>query len=565
MNNRFEIIPSSLAFKSAPIVDQQISIDLNQTQKELTQYVRNNSLSLAQLYQDERQESSRFRPTFKVQYLYDNTLTGTTGYNPFKNNLYYVDPIQSKLSGVWKGFPQNYEFDFFRTRIDDGHFDYQASSAYTYNWTYYLTYAAENDYSKPMEATYEGTTINWISGDGIPFIIFRQTQGGANVISFQCLMPHNLTIDNFVELSFAYDQQRVFEIFSFGDSNYDSSNYIFNILDIGYTGNTFSDDTTGTFKRVLDSNNLAETRSKYFVRKNRIVYNEKDIIVTKTGFELNAFSNEKKLEYSSITPNDITRISQKTSSLTYNFTLAKDLVLSGLTDNHNRPVGEVFLSIVNKGFSGYFNKSNNGFGLKQGWVFNITNDNDSWWSESNQNSYTDIPVDSYTLTNGTTETFYYNRVLEPDTLIDGDFCEWNDYSQYELVVSRYVQKIQYNQEVFTTETTPTPNPDGYYYLPHNPMTLRVFSDYIETSQVTGVEGIPSYAYYSEQNQQFRWREPYLYGEFDELDRGTNFPYLNRAHYPFSFQIFRLIPEGSNYQEVLGGFDIAVQPIVDDCE
>jgi hypothetical protein len=565
MNNRFEIIPSSLAFKSAPIVDQQISIDLNQTQKELTQYVRNNSLSLAQLYQDERQESSRFRPTFKVQYLYDNTLTGTTGYNPFKNNLYYVDPVQSKLSGVWKGFPQNYEFDFFRTRIDDGHFDYQASSAYTYNWTYYLTYAAENDYSKPMEATYEGTTINWISGDGIPFIIFRQTQGGANVISFQCLMPHNLTIDNFVELSFAYDQQRVFEIFSFGDSNYDSSNFIFNILDIGYTGNTFSDDTTGTFKRVLDSNNLIETRSKYFVRKNRIVYNEKDIIVTKTGFELNAFSNEKKLEYSSITPNDITRISQKTSSLTYNFTLAKDLVLSGLTDNHNRPVGEVFLSIVNKGFSGYFNKSNNGFGLKQGWVFNITNNNDSWWSESNQNSYTDIPVDSYTLTNGTTETFYYNRVLEPGTLIDGDFCEWNDYSQYELVVSRYVQKIQYNQEVFTTEATPTPNPDGYYYLPHNPMTLRVFSDYIETSQVTGVEGIPSYAYYSEQNQQFRWREPYLYGEFDELDRGTNFPYLNRAHYPFSFQIFRLIPEGSNYQEVLGGFDIAVQPIVDDCE
>jgi len=565
MNNRFEIIPSSLAFKSAPIVDQQISIDLNQTQKELTQYVRNNSLSLAQLYQDERQESSRFRPTFKVQYLYDNTLTGTTGYNPFKNNLYYVDPVQSKLSGVWKGFPQNYEFDFFRTRIDDGHFDYQASSAYTYNWTYYLTYAAENDYSKPMEATYEGTTINWISGDGIPFIIFRQTQGGANVISFQCLMPHNLTIDNFVELSFGYDQQRVFEIFSFGDSNYDSSNYIFNILDIGYTGNTFSDDTTGTFKRVLDSNNLIETRSKYFVRKTRIVYNEKDIIVTKTGFELNAFSNEKKLEYSSITPNDITRISQKTSSLTYNFTLAKDLVLSGLTDNHNRPVGEVFLSIVNKGFSGYFNKSNNGFGLKQGWVFNITNDNDSWWSESNQNSYTDIPVDSYTLTNGTTETFYYNRVLEPGTLIDGDFCEWNDYSQYELVVSRYVQKIQYNQEVFTTEATPTPNPDGYYYLPHNPMTLRVFSDYIETSQVTGVEGIPSYAYYSEQNQQFRWREPYLYGEFDELDRGTNFPYLNRAHYPFSFQIFRLIPEGSNYQEVLGGFDIAVQPIVDDCE
>ena len=295
------------------------------------------------------------------------------------------------------------------------------------------------------------------------------------------------------------------------------------------------------------------------------MFNEQDIIVTKTGFEINAFPNEKKLEFSSITPNDITRISQKTSSLTYNVTLAKDLVLSGITDNHNRPVGEIFLSIINKGFSGYFNKSSNGFGLKQGWVFNINNVITPWWSEFNQNSYTNIPVDSYTRTNGTTETFYYNRVLSPGELLDGDFCEWNDFNQYELVVSRYVQKIQYNQEVFTTEITPTGNPQGYYYLPHNTMGLRVFSDYIETAPSNQVENIPTWAYFSEQNQQFRWREPYLYGEFDELDRGTNFPYLNRAHYSFSYQIFRLIPEGSNYQEVLGGFNIPIQPIIDDCE
>jgi hypothetical protein len=563
--NKFEIVPSSLSFKSAPIVDQQVNIELNQTQKELTQYVRNNSLSLEQLYQDERQASSRFRPAFKIQYLYDNTLTGTTGYNPFKNNLYYVEPTQSKLSGIWKGFPQYYEFDFFRPRIDDGHINYRASSAYTYNWTYYLSYAAENDFTKPMQATYQGETINWVSGDGIPFIVFKSTQGGANIISFQCLMPHNLTIDNFVELSLTYEGENVFGIFSFGDSNYESSNYIFNILDIGYTGTTFSDGITGTFKRVLDPNNLVGTRSEYYVRKNRIVFNEQDIIVTKTGFEINAFPNEKKLEFSSITPNDITRISQKTSSLTYNVTLAKDLVLSGITDNHNRPVGEIFLSIINKGFSGYFNKSSNGFGLKQGWVFNINNVITPWWSEFNQNSYTNIPVDSYTRTNGTTETFYYNRVLNPGELLDGDFCEWNDFNQYELVVSRYVQKIQYNQEVFTTEITPTGNPQGYYYLPHNTMVLRVFSDYIETAPSNQVENIPTWAYFSEQAQQFRWREPYLYGEFDELDRGTNFPYLNRAHYSFSYQIFRLIPEGSNYQEVLSGFNIPIQPIIDDCE
>jgi hypothetical protein len=563
--NNFVIIPSQLQFKSAPIVDQKVTIDLNQTQKELTQYVRNTAISLPQLYQDERQASSRFRPTFKIQYLYNNTLTGTTGYNPFKNNLYYVEPTQSKLSGVWKGFPQFYEFDLFRPDVQDGHFDYKAESAYTYNWTYYVTYPAQNDYTKPMEATYENTTVNWLSGDGIPFIVSASTQGGANIISFQCFMPHNLIEGNYVELSFDYDQQTVFEVFSFGNSNYDSSNYIFNILNVGYTGTTFVNGRTGTFKRVVDPNNLTETRSKYYVRQNRVLLNENDIIVTKSGFELNSFSNERKLEYSSITPNDITRISRKTSSLTYTATMAQDVVLSAITDNQNRPVGEIFLSIVNKGYSGYFNKPNNGFGLRQGWVFNLTNVSDSWWEDTNSDCYTNIPVDSYTLTNGTTETFYYNRVLNVGDLIDGDFCEWNDYNQAELVVSRYVQKINFNQDIFTTEATPTNNSQGYYYLPHNPMVLRVFSDYIETAPGQLVDNIPNWAFYSSQDQTFRWREPYLYGEYDELDRGVNYPFLNRAHYPFSDQIFRLIPEGSNYQNVLSGFDIAVQPLIDDCE
>jgi hypothetical protein len=245
--------------------------------------------------------------------------------------------------------------------------------------------------------------------------------------------------------------------------------------------------------------------------------------------------------------------------------MTKDLVLNTITDNHNRPLTEIFLTIVNKGYSGYFNKPSNGVGLKQGWVFNLTNDVDSWWSDLNSDSYANIPVDSYTLTNGTTETFYYNRVLNQGDLIDGDFCEWNDYVQTELVVSRYLQKIKFNQDVFTTESTPTFNSSGYYYLPHNQMTIRVMSDFLETAPATQVDNVPSWAYYSPQNQEFRWREPYLYGEYDELNRGVNFPYINRAHYPFSYQIFRLVPEGSNYQEVLSGFNIAVQPIIDDCE
>ena len=564
MNNQYTITPSRLQFKSAPIVDQVISIDLNQTQEELIQFVRNTSLNLAQLYNDERQVSFTFRPTFKVQYVYDNTLTGTTNYSPFRNNLFYVDPVNSVGSGVWKGFPQYYEFDFYREQTNDRHFPYSPESAYTYNWTYYLTYPAENNGNSSMSVNYQNQTINWVAQDGIPFILNNSFEGGATILSFQCMMGHGLQPGEYVELSFDYSGDKIFEVFSLGNGQYGSSNFVFNILNNGFTGNTFFQGRTGTFKRILNPKNLLETRSKYYVRRNKIIVNENDINVSKVGFELNPFGNEKQLELSSLTPNNITRVSQKTSSLTYDFTTKKDVILSGLTDNHNRPVSQLFLSIINKGYAGYFNKSFNGVGLKQGWGFNLQKTVSTWWDDFNQNSFTNIPVDSYTIFQQP-YTFYYNRVLNVGDLIDGDYCEWNDYNQTERVISPYVQKIKFNQDNFKTSSPSSSNAMGYYYLPHIPITLRVFSDYVETAPTIQVENIPNYSFFSQTDQEFRWREPYLYGEFDNLNRGVNYPFLNKAHYPYRDYVFRLIPEGTNYQDILGGIDLTVQPLIDDCE
>lgn len=563
--NNFTIVPARLNYKSAPILDSQVTIDLNQTQKELIQFVRNTTVSLAQLYEDERQVSETYRPTFKVDYIYDNTYTGTTDYLPFQYNLYYVDAVQSKLSGVWKGFPQYYEFDFFRPYTGDGHFTYVAQSAYTYNWTYYITHPYENDYTKDMEITYSGNVLNFQAQDGIPFVIFNTKQGGANIISFQCFMEHGLTVNDYVELSLTYNgNQNVFNVFSLGNSRSGSSSYVFNMIDVGYTGSTFSNGTLGTFKRIANPDNL-ETKSKYYVRKNRILGNESDIYITKTGFELNPFKNARQFEFSSITPNNIDRVSKKTSSLSYNVTMKKDLVLSGVTDNQKRPVSEIYLSIVNKGYSGYFNKPYNGSGLKQGWFFNITKNVNSWWDNNNSLSDTNITTSSYTKTNGSTETFYYNNVLNVGDLIDGDFCEWNDYEQFERVISPYIQKIKFNQDIFKTTESPTGNTGGYYYTTHYPMVIKVFSSYVETGVPDITENIPNYAFYSSADEVFRWREPYTIGEFDNDNRGVTYPFLNNAQYPFQSVIFRLIPEGSNYQDVITGYSLGGQPIIDDCE
>jgi hypothetical protein len=564
--NNYTIIPSSLKYKGAPSVDEKISISLDQTSQEITEYDRSATISLAQVYDDERQGCTVFRPTFKVSYIYDNTYTGTTTYLPFQYNLYYVNPETSFNSGTWKGFPQFYEFDFYRPIVSNQHFPYKSKSAYTYNWMYYLTYPHENNYKKKL-SYYSNTSadINWLAEDGIPFIIENIEINGNGLISFKCVGSHGLTTNEYVELSLTYRNSNIFQVYSLGNGLFDSDEYVFNVLNIGYTGTTFGNNVTGTFKRVINPDNLTETKSKYYVREHKVMTNLDEMIVTKVGFEKNVFREDTKFEYSSITPNKISRISQKTSSNAYNMTSAYDLDLAGYIDNQKRPLSELFLTIVNKGYSGYFNEPSSGVGLKQGWKFNLTQTLNEYWDLINNESNTTVPLSSYTQTSGATKTFYYNGDLKKGDVMDGDFCEWNDYEQIERVVSSYFHKINYNQKVFQTSNVPSTNTLGYYYQPHNSMTLRVFSDYVETGGVDFIDQVPKYSFYSNADQEFRWRDLYSYGFTDNLERGVDYPFLNTSHYPFTNVIFRLIPEGINYNESLYGANVAIKPLIDECE
>lgn len=565
--SEIKIIPSELQFQSAPSVDQKITVTLNESPKTLVEYDRSSNVSLAQVFDDERNSSTIFRPTFKFSFLYENTLTGTTSYIPFQYNLYYVDNENSVVSGIWKGFPQYYEFDVLRTDIDNTHIGYKSMSAYSYNWSFYLTYAYQNDYKKNLFAVLNNNSFTWKAEEGIPFSIKNSVQNGDPIISFQCIAPHGLSEGESVELSINYDGKNIFQVYSLGNGLLGSDLTIFNIYNVGYTGNTFVDSVTGTFRRIIDESNLLETRSQYYIRQNKTLTQSGDAIITKTGFEKNPFLDEKKLEFSSITPNNLTRISQKTSSNCYTITFKRDIDILGVIDNQKRPISQLFLTPINKGYSGYFNKPINGVGLKQGWKFNITDPVNFWWNDNNVNSNTKVPVSSYTQTSGVTKTFYYNQDLPLGTVIDGDFCEWNPFEQQERVISNYYQKIKFNQDNFQVTTTADPNGPGYYYQGHFPSQIRVFSDYVEVGDVDFVDQVPTWAYFSNSTQQFRWRDLYSYGFIDERGRGVDYPFLNDAHYPYSNVIFRLVADNSgiNFNDGIGGVDIPYQPIIDKCE
>lgn len=555
------IVPSGQSYKSAPLNDQEVILVLDGKNKNIVEYERLQTVSLAQVYDNERQESTIFRPTFKLQYVYDNTYTGTTNYIPFRNELFFINPEVSVFNNIWTGYPQYFEFDFFRPQTEYQNFPYETKSAYTYNWSYYITYACENDYEKQMYFTLDNTSLNFKAKEGIPFIINNITLNGNDIVSFKCIAPHGLTIGESVELSFKYNDNNLFEVFSLGNGNTDSDKYVFNIYNIGYTGNTFLSGVVGTFKRVLNPLNLTETKSKYYIRKHKIIQTTENLAMTKIGFEENSLPNEKKLEVTCITPDKKNKITRKTSSNTYSIVSKKNLDLSKKLDNQKRPISEIFLTIIHKGFSGYFNKPSFGTGVKQGWEFNITSTPNSWWADSNINSNSSLGFSSYTQTSGTTKTFYYNKELVEDSIVDGDFCEWNDYEQKERIISSFHYKMKFNQDVFQTEKNISGNSYGYYYKPHYGMNIRSYSSYVETGDVDTVDLIPSYSFFSVADQQFRWRDLYTYGFIDEDNIGVDYPFLNGAHYPYKDIVFLLKPEGKNTQEI----NIPIKPEIDACE
>ena len=563
------IVPSKLRYKSAPSVNQQVQFPIESKTNELNEYDRIASVNLAQLFDDERQKSTTFRPTFKISPLYDNSYTGTTEYIPFLYNLYYVESEKSIVNNVWKGFPQYYEFEFFRPDVRDQHIEYISKSAYTYNWTYNLSIPYENDYKKQLYWTDGVTEINFTAEEGIPFIISNVKINGTNFISCKCIAEHNLQIGDFVYFNFDYNNQNTFQVNALGNGTVGSDTYIFNLFNIGYTGNTFANNKVGIFKRIGDISNSAETMSSYYIRMHKMITNVGDLIVTKTGFEESPFTSNKKFEFSSLTPNNISRISQKNGSTTYTFTSKYDLNFDKTLDNQKRPLNELFLTITNKGYSGYFNKPYQGTGLKQGWEFNITQNNNLYWDESNLKSNSNVGYSSYTLTSGSTETFYYNESLKSGDTMCGDWCEWNNIEQQERVVSPYYHKIKYNRDIFKTSDTPTTNPNGYYYQPHIGVKIREFSNYVETGKLNEVDGVPFWSYYSSNYQSFFWRDIYTYGFIDELGNGVDFPFLNFSHYPYKGSYFRLIPEGSRFSPVAGlskGVETTVtKPLVDECE
>lgn len=599
MASRIEdrVVLGSLRYKSSPNTNLLFQVPLVQTTKENVEFDRTITIQLEQLYDDERQRSEIFRPTCKLSLLFDNIYSGRTSYYPYQSSLYYEN-VESLITNAcsnttilnYSGFPEYYEFDFMRpdnnisgyTTFDSSgniHRYFINKSATTYNWGLYMSYAYDNNPNQNMSAIdYDSnTTLNWVASDGIPFVVYRTMDQNQTVISFRCPVPHGLSVGEFVKLSFDYLGDDTFQVYSLGDPYYGTDEYIFNIYDVGYTGTTFNSGTTGTFKRIIDINNSGDTMSTYYVRRHKIITEEDYSVLTKTGFEQQIFNKVKKMERSTYTPNGQSRVSVKQGNSVYNLSFSEDIDIAPLRDNHLRPLSELYFTIIWKGYMGWtfgINNPNGGYyGLKKGWECNLQPLNltgstpTSWWDNTNINSDAGLSLGTYTTPlSFPGRPFNYVLPLSVGDIIDGDYCEWNNFEQQERVVSEMYHKFKFNPYYFNIGVPPSVNfgnsAKGYYYKPLYPLTIRAYSDYIEEGNSQNIVGLPDYSYFSTTINKFIWRDLYPYGYIDTNNIGVDYPFLNGVHYPYRDIVFRLIGEGSNYKI---NDTVVAEPIIDNCE
>jgi hypothetical protein len=301
-----------LRYKTATNTNLSIPTPLVQTSKTLQEFDRSIDINLAQLFRDEREKSTVFRPVCKFALLFDNAYSGKCSYTPLENTLYYtnsttntVNQCQTSPDDVpWEGYPQYNEFDFIRSDYNTSgyttpdsngmvHVNFVTKNASTYNWNHFISYPYLNLPGKRLSFIDEAssTTNQFYAFEGIPFILnISDSNGndlmvnGNRVIQFKCPVKHGLSVGEYAKIKNQFSGfEDTFQVYSLGNGLPDYDEYIFNIYNIGFSTAIFSNDDFGNFKRIINNENAEDTMSEYYVLRHKIITNVDDSVLTNAG------------------------------------------------------------------------------------------------------------------------------------------------------------------------------------------------------------------------------------------------------------------------------------------
>lgn len=265
----------------------------------------------------------------------------------------------------------------------------------------------------------------------------------------------------------------------------------------GDTTNSFIIDLNSGFSVGAPTNKNLEFRrldgvpSIYYIRKFKVLTELKDYEVYKAGFSTNIF------------PDDI-------SNRNFLFHFNQDINIENLRDNLDRPLSELYLTVIKRAGSKTYNFSS----VK------------ATFEENREVVINDDPLNIETISNWTLND---NGTVEKDLDDEyyGDYVEYDVFNLREISLSQIIHRfapIRVKDGVYDNG-----NGEGYYYLPHNKIQIRVFSDVLEVEDDLENTIFPDYAK-NYINNTVAWRDLLSIGFFEEGINGVDYPFLNGCHY-----------------------------------
>lgn len=326
-----------------------------------------------------------------------------------------------------------------------------------------------------------------------------------NYTQLSTTTPHSLFINNWIELR--------------SGDNINDYNGLFKVVNVINDTNFIIEkyNTPGTSYLTLNYRVMDGTPCEYYVRYFEVLTTNQ-YSIHKTGYSSTIYPSSRDNSLGIGNGN-------------YLYEFEKDVILDKFNKNHRGgPVNEVYLSVIKRSGENTYNWSN----VVSDWDFNRTTtggiDNPGIETISNN-----TPGGLGTINKPTQQTRITNSqgdvTITPGSIYLGDFVEYNSLEIREKVISEVIHRFGLNTNSIG---------EGFYYKPFKKISLRVFSNSIETAiKTNGVlpyEGIPvdsEETPLGNGNSIISWRDLLTVGFFEDGTNGVEYPFVNGSNYIYS--------------------------------
>jgi len=572
--------------------DTFIKLNLEGSRRLLPKNDINETVNSAEVFNNERQKSKKYRVFGTIKPLVSNVLFNlTSNYNPstdfsgsesygwniFNDIKFRKDPIDdyNDDTGQYSGltFAQSYK-KFLKEK--DGWFGfYNPDILLTGNCDFYTMEPKKERFSfkptsnKKWELTvtypFSADTKHFLVVGGLKIIGYNSVSiGGRNRYAFSTAVRHNLNQGDLVFISGLNPttEDGYYRVLRTGLDDGTMKEYYFSV-DIDPNNLNANPVTGARMERVLGGRDNG-FKSKYYLRLfkkittvniniNNGIIESDDYEIYQAAFSQTIFNDE-----------------------VCQFVFNEDIDVSNIVDNLGRPISEMFLTVVKTRDNNFFTPIQ--AGLDCGKVSGIF---DYYPSIPDIRQLRDGPQTGLDPQYRDSPNPLTANVNINDQFFYGDLVEYNDYELIEHTLGVVGHRFNTENRISNGITIGCgfssgakciagPRHEGYFYYPHHRIKIRDYSTYIEQGNANTV-GIPDYAtnLNDGNNNEGRWiwRDLLDIGVNDGQQETLNYPFLNGAHYMYQnycFPVRRQDPYGQydlyyGYEEDTNGGQINFEP------